>query len=383
VEGLSEVAAVPPTPFERDIAAVDRTFRQIFALADRDRNGWITSDEAHRVLADRSLTGNSACVAAAMLAYFDEIKNLSSDQWGWESEISRQDLNRLLTLWRTNLQGGNMTQAERDTVEGMQRRIARTREMLENSSMRLFANRDNPDRSICPEGFIQGQTGNCNFVAAAAGMANLRRGALHSMFTENRDGSITVNFHDDSCNGRRVPITVQPPTQAELAYHETGSQHGTYGMVMQMAHGRYFDRNAARGTEVEAGHGWAIHRGLRMLTGEDYSFNMCRTMTDQALYDRINSNLRRNTPVSAIFTSVGDSDETGLPAWHHYTIMRMEDDPAHPGDRTRANIVLRNPHGSSGLQNTPADVTDLGNGLIRMSYRRFAARTNVLAYLHP
>jgi len=379
----SEVAAVT-TPFERDATAVDRSFRRIFNLADSNRNGFITSDEAHRVLANRSLTGNDACVAAAMLAHFDEIKKLSSDQWGWESEISRQDVNRLMTLWRTNLQGGAMTQAERETVEGMQSRIARTREMLANSSMDLFADRTNPIGSVRPEGFIQGQTGNCNFVAAAAGMANLRPSTLHSMFTQNRDGSYTVNFHDDSCNGRRVPITVQPPTQAELAYHETGSAHGTYGMVMQMAHGRYFDRNAARGSEVEAGHGWAVHRGLRMLTGEDYSFNVCRTMSDEALYNRINENLRRRNPVNGIFTSAGDSEPTGLPSWHHYTIMRMEDDPAHPGDHTRANIVLRNPHGCSGLsQNAPADVSDLGNGLIRMSYRRFAARNNFFAYLNP
>lgn len=395
------------SPLDRDLARVEAALSRVFNRADADRNGFVSRRELEALLADQSLGRDDALAVAALVRRFDEITRLSRDQRFGESEISRADLNQLLRIWRTSLNGGSLTESERnlidgtDTQHGIRSFIAERQSNLEGVCRNLYQDVRQPLSSIVPDAVIQGNVGNCNFVAAVASLAQVDPERIRNMITEDGDGNFTVRFP-----GYPHPIQVQRPTDAELAHHGVGSQHGLWAVVLQRAYGICCYQQCSpnilsgprgphayppRGTEIEQGHGPSLDFGLQLLGFRSGYYqtgwpNGSLEGTYNTLLSILPTDARPGRPITALIIGglrEGNEPRSGLPDWHHYSVLALEDDPNHLGSPEHARVILRNPHGSLGLPPghvLPPGMRDEGNGRISMSIQDFNRTFSTVVY---
>lgn len=89
----------------------------------------------------------------------------------------------------------------------------------------------------------QGAAGDCWFLAPIMSMAKHAPEKIAAMIKpQNPDGTITVEFPLE-VDGKRVQVTVKPPTDGEIARYATAGSSGIWLTVMEKALGQYFKDN--------------------------------------------------------------------------------------------------------------------------------------------
>lgn len=154
-------------------------------------------------------------------------------------------------------------------------------------SRALFANQENPELSVTPDAIKQGYTYDGYFLASVAALANSDPKAIVEMIHQNADHTYTVTFPGDKDH----PVTVNPPTDAELAMYNSGSSSGVWASVLEKSYGKYLEtyHNANGLTDVEA----ASHAGdaldaLKLLTGrEDFKWEPVSNFSKEALTEML------------------------------------------------------------------------------------------------
>jgi len=341
-------------PLERDIARLEGLLNPLFTQIDTNRNGFITTAELNAAMRNPNLSREQAMLVALLKEMSEQIAPLNDDGWFTGSQISRTDLNRLIGMWRSHLNG-----TEHPLIETAISNMQQYRSRLEISSRSLYANADNPLASTVPVACLQpDHVGNCHFVAAMASLAAVNPQAIRDMIRDNNNGTYTVTFP------HQTPITVDAPTEAELAHYGTGGAHGIWSTILQMAYGSYW---SPRGESPLEGAGGSIRNdGMRVISGmsaETYTMSLTGYSTlDAGLESCMNSPQHR--PAVVRFNSLFGQTDPGLVSGHAYSVIGYNRDA---NDVTQSTITVRNPWGSNPSAPLPEGITDLGNGTIRMT----------------
>ncbi len=354
-ESRSPSDAPLPAPVEGEDRFVDRAIAN-FDDWDTDDDGHLSDSEIADAVNDSDNTGSDAAAAAALHHRQDEIEELSDDEWGDENDgVTLRDL----AEYNDRLGGDDETVSQTEfAYRDGQRRLRET-------SRELFVG----EASI--EHMRQGRIGTCDLNAAAGSIAaqdhgDPDRNRLEDMIADNGDGTYTVSFPDED------PITVDAPTDAEIARYSTAGENGLWMTVLEKAYGRLEGDTAVAG---DGGDGALPGNAVSNLTdGSDVDFLSHTTLDTTrrklrsafANHEAVTAHIHRDMPW-------GDSRRDGIPMGHAYSVIGY--------DEANDTVTVRNPWGRTEPVDADGNAADGTNdGVFTMTVAEFDAMFTNVAY---
>lgn len=244
---------------------------------------------------------------------------------------------------------------------------------------RLWGGKANPFDSIQPQAVVQGSLDNCYLLSALASLARTRPELLKEMISENTGGqSFTICF--PGAKDRKV--TVEAPTERELAKYTKSTEFGIWPAILEKALGKYLKENKAECLKL-LGHELANSNSadlaqhtdgggraammLQLLTGNPTSgVEIHRRRDPEPSHDLLKSAFhtsdRRLPVVAVIAENNADALKAGLTPKHAYSVLAYDPD-------TRI-LTLRDPYGKA-MQNSEGLAIETNNGVFRMRLDHF------------
>jgi hypothetical protein len=321
-----------------------------FKNADSDNNGFLSADELDRALEAKDLSEQDRKGLRYMRENIGSIEEESNDEWFDENDgITRKDFDE-------HAKEVNEESDEAEVVGRVWGTMYRTSESQRKGiNSDLFANQDDPLKSITPDAVKQGTIGNCYFLASLSALAATNPQQIKDMIRENGDGTYTVTFPGDADN----PVTVKAPTDAEMGLYNGCSEHGLWAAVMEKAYGQYRDENrgfldfGSADVPQEGGDGGGRpHKALELLTGKEYDDDSVNSYSDAELAAALDKALN-GSPACPVGASVRkgfwstifggeEKSEDGFPTRHAYSIVGFE-----PDGNGGGHVIVRNPWGGA------------------------------------
>lgn len=343
-----------PAPVEGEDRFVDRAIEN-FDAWDTDDNGHLSESEVAAAVNDSDNTGGDAAAAAALHHRQDEIEELSDDEWGDENDgVTLRDLAEYNSRLGT----------DDDTVRSTEFAYRDGQRRIRETSRDLFVG------EASTEHMRQGRVGTCDLNAAAGSIAaqdhgDADRNRLEDMITDNGDGTYTVAFPDES-------VTVDAPTDAEIARYSTAGENGLWMTVLEKAYGELEGDTDVAG---DAGDGALPGTAVSNLTdGSDVDFlsttslDTTRTKLRNAFdnHEAVTAHIHKDAPW-------GDSRRDGLPMGHAYSVVGY--------DEENDTVTLRNPWGRTEPVDADGNAADGTNdGVFTMSIAEFDSTFTNVAY---
>ncbi|MBX9689573.1 MAG: hypothetical protein K2X27_22880 [Candidatus Obscuribacterales bacterium] len=337
-----------------------------FNRLDIDNNGYVSNSELDDALRNPTLSAEHRAALRDLRQRSASIASAEDDEWGREnSGFSRQDLDAYYSHYMSSPDARAVTVADE--------MLHQSGERLSHSNRDAFANRANPLESIRPEAVRQGSEGDCTLQADLASLAHSNPQAIRDMIHDNGNGTYTVTFPGDPAH----PVTVDAPTDSELAAYGGAGEYGSWPAIIERAYGVHERNWGSRVPGEIASHSGDTpddtRRTMELLTGRPAQDRELSSMSDAELQSVLAASNGR--PVTALLngdTRHSHHPATGLQAGHAYSVVGY--DPA-----TR-QVTLRNPWGSGevGGPGHPRDGHD--DGQFTMSYEEFRRTFSRMSY---
>lgn len=295
----------------------------IFSTLDTDGDGYVSEEEldsAATATGEDEYTGADAVTIATLRRYRTNLEELSDDEYFDEnSGVTLADLRAYGEALAKLREDGTPIPEE---LGGLGYMFQSSTDRLNGSSPELVGE-DGPDLASTHQGSI----GSCSFHAAVGGMLDQGRGQdLMDMISENDDGTYTVTFPGAEA------VTVNAPTETELAMGATAGANGQWLTILEKAYGR--SRDADAGMDVDGAPGSLVD-AISTLTGNDTNRDLTAFTSESTHHERLQDALNNGRIVTA--SNMGDTVQ-GIPGKHAYTVMHYD-----PESQT---VTLRNPWGS-------------------------------------
>lgn len=321
--------ASEPNAMVFDLASLNRqsasqTMLNVFARIDGDHDGYLSRSELNSALHNSSFTGRDAAAVAAMNKYVGDIEEYSNDEIGDENDgITRADLQAFVResdQTATNI--ANLVQYGENTIN----RTNRT----------PFPN---GVASVRPDNIRQGMIGDCYFLAAVASEARTPAGRqrLHDMIHDNGNGTYNVTFPG------RSAVTVNAPTDAELATYSSAGPDGTWLAILEKGYAQSENNGAifpSTNPYDEIGDGNTLSAGIEAITGHSTDTDDTAFTSVDTLRTKLSDAMAHGRTVTAGINEYPWSsgrESNGLPQGHAYTVLGY--------DRATDRVTLRNPWG--------------------------------------
>lgn len=278
-----------------------------FDAIDTNGNGYLSKAELEAALEDPSFEGEAAAAVAALYAGYDDVATAHNDR-AWFEKLAGISMNDLRVV-EDELANG------RD-VGWVNWRMRNGLEKIEGTIDDVFG-----PGGPSPDAVRQGSYGDCFFHAALAGLAAQRPEDIENMIHDNEDGTYTVTFPG------RDPITIDAPTDAELALGATSGENGQWVAILEKAY------RQDRGWAADLG---GSDTGIGYLTGNDTQLSAVPLTTNDQLIEDIQSTLDAEGVVVAGIGR-GPFGTDVIPDGHAYTVTAY--------DPETGLITVRNPWG--------------------------------------
>ena len=351
---------------------VDKNFGRL----DLDGDGFISPKELDAATVNKDFQGDDARLIAVLKEHRHDLEELSNDEWGPENDgVTRADIAKFSEL----LSKAKPSKSEEHLIDDINRILRDSQASIGNASRELFANKDNPIASINPEAIKQGEIGDCYFLGALAALASSPQGkeSIKNMIKDNGNGTYTVTFP----GAKDKPVTVEAPTDAELARYAQGSADGTWPAVLEKAYGKYCN---AKNIDPHEGipDGGSEEMGLEILTGRSVDTDYLTLTRKETTHRKLAEAMKDGRPVTAgIYGEIGEgfglsdgkTDDAGIPSGHLYTIEAYD-----PATRT---LTIRNPWGKGEPTAVLGMAKDGENdGVFKMSLDEFYKNFSSVSY---
>jgi hypothetical protein len=224
----------------------------------------------------------------------------------------------------------------------------------------LFADKNNPLKSINPEAISQGSIGDCYFVSSLASLAKSNPQAIKDAIKDNGNGTYTVTFP----GAKDEPITINAPTEAEQATYNQASEHGTWASVMEKAYGKYCQEHwyrrgpfqSAGLTPAEGAEGGGItSRAMNLLTNNSIDTDELFLTRQSTVARKLEEAFKNNKSVAAGITKgiFAESTKDNFYMGHAYSVTNFV-----PDGKGGGQITIRNPWGQdAGKESTRGTIT--------------------------
>lgn len=370
-----EKARVEGTP-NPNLTAKDTEalFNKNFERLDWNEDGVISTDEIDRAMSDSDYKGEDAQLVVLLKEKREKLAVLSSDSSVLfeKSSITKQDMAKLTEL--ANKPQADRTAEENDLIEAVDNRLYKTGNAIKDSNKKLYGTPD-PIDSITPEAIDQEQVGDCYFLASVAAVAKTKEGkeSLKNMIEDNKDGTYTVRFP-----GNPRAITVDEPTDAELAHGAAAGKEGVWVAVLEKAYAKYQAKETGEKPRymtdgIEGGY---TNEALELLTNKRVKDVSLYDTSKDEMHKILTKSMEDDRPVTCEIDDPDDEETeskkednpAGLPTGHSYTVTGY--DPA------TKMVTVRNPWGSGEPKDKDGKTLDGNNdGTFTMSlddfYRNF------------
>jgi hypothetical protein len=343
----------------------------------------ITQVELEKAVGDPGITGSRAQMLVVFKKMLDRFQALDPD--AKEKRITQKAIDEFDQM-QLKVASGEIKEGsdEYAFVKDVEAELKHVRDVVKETDRKLFADEKNPLNSINIEDVKQGPIGNCYFYGATAAVVAADKNIIKDLITE-KDGKYVVTFPN------KPPITVEAPTDAELALYPKPGKDGVWMWVLEKAYGQHCinrpgDDNPAALTAMLGRFGKGnkslvpqertegpsfVDDGLKILTGKKvgWIFNQDRPKMEEQLAAMFTEKPRRAVTADSHVNVV---QEKGAPVrWHTYSVLDYE-------AKTKT-ITLRNPWGHS--PPTVAGTTDLGNGKFSMDMDTFCKYFSKINYV--
>lgn len=210
----------------------------------------------------------------------------------------------------------------------------------------LFADKNDPLKSITPEGIKQGGIGNCYFLAALGSLAQSNPAVIRDSIKENADGTYTVTFK----GAPHEPVTVKAPSQAELGLFNHGSSNGTWASVMEKAYGSYCQQAFYRRSFLNPGGGNVPAEGgdgggfssssMKFLSGNSVSGYTSTFSGEERMASKLEDAFRNKKMVTASIDGslINSHSADGFPRRHAFSVVDFR-----PDGNKSGSVTIRNP----------------------------------------
>lgn len=326
---VADTGASPPEvakteSAEQGLSPDTRSFlervRANFARWDKNKDGRLSSSELAEALRDPSVKGEDAAALATLIGRFADLCQQADDEWGRENGgISLADLEALGRAGGSEVDG-KIANTWRNSLA-----------KIRNTSGEVFNGE--------PDGLSvkQGSYGSCYFLASLVALARSNPEALKRMIQKNPDGTYTVTFS----KGRTV--TVEAPTDAEIARGATAGANGLWVTIIEKAYGKLRNDGSWLGKDdnpTDATNGGWLSDGIDSTTEGSTDTDMLVVTRMSVTRDKLVKALQAGKLVTCgIRKQLVGSAPGGLPDGHAYTVIGY--------NPQTDQITVRNPWGRS------------------------------------
>jgi hypothetical protein len=315
---LAALAPLPGAAAAEAAASFLDLLEERFAAWDADGDGLLEEGEVDALVVKPGVTGREAAAVAALKVFRRKIDPpLPGFTLGYFTEVMAWDL----------APGSGDTSFDR-AYRRYASRIASTRR-------HLF-----PDGPVEYRTLHQGDLGDCFFLAGVGAVLHRDPGEITRMIRDGDSGSFTVSFPGAK------PVTVDPPTDAEIAMAASTDDHLLWPVVLELACGNVksdalpADKQPEESTDTIA-RGGSPSSVLRLLTAHvPRVISMRQKDQAETILPRVRAALRESVPAKRLVVASTQKDTAvppGLHAKHSYAVLGYDAD----GDAIR----LWDPHG--------------------------------------
>ncbi|MBX9724627.1 MAG: hypothetical protein K2X81_24695, partial [Candidatus Obscuribacterales bacterium] len=177
-----------------------------FGKLDKNNDGVLTKQELAESVKNPSTRGKDLESVTLLYTFWDQFTAVAGKK---DMVLSRDDINQAASKVEEPFKSLDYNAFA--IAMAVPRAIERARNSENYDSNLLYANVDEPLKSITPEAIHQGYIGDCVFEAVLSSMAQSRPALIKEMIKDNDDGTYTVTFPGASDK----PVTVSAPTVAE------------------------------------------------------------------------------------------------------------------------------------------------------------------------
>ncbi|MBM4343949.1 MAG: hypothetical protein FJ100_11325 [Deltaproteobacteria bacterium] len=229
----------------------------------------------------------------------------------------------------------------------------------------------------------QGAIADCYLAAAMGSVAGAKPDAIRQSIKDNKDGTYTVRFFELDWQGQKT--THLETVDADLAHNGDAP---AYARSTEVVDGKQWMElwpsiiekayAAWKGSYDAIGHGGVAGDVMTALTGETSRQQSTQGVGDNdPLWTKMKAASDQKKPMTA---GSGDKDDpkykdpkAGVYGWHAYTVLGVEE--VKDGDKTKRQVVLRNPWGKRRRDSDAAAVGDTENstagGVFKLDWAEF------------
>lgn len=341
----------------------DGSFRETVAKRfkdwDKDGNSFLSVEEIDRAMLDGNYKGNEAAALATLKDRVDELQKLSDDEIGPENDgLSANDL--------TAYEAAKSTDKKDSLTENT---YGMFQNKIKESSSELF-----PDGAPSVDALKQGRIGDCYFIAALGAKVNMDPDSIKRMIKDNGNGT-----YDVTLPGKKT-VTVNKPTDAEIAYYGGAGKNGLWASVLEKAAGQVRGQsNVVRSNTTipqdELDRFAVASTGITALSDKSTDTDMLSMTRQSTLRNKLETAMKNKKIVIAGIGGFSgkDNKETLLPTKHAYSILGY--------DRSTDTVTVRNPWGRReprGTDGKPLDGND--DGVFTMKLADFQREFTSIIY---
>ncbi len=354
--------------------------RQLLALfeknlpqLDGDKDGFVSRAEIQKALSDPQLKDEDAALIAVLQRRRSDLEEFSNDEFGDENQgVTLKDMRAFVKEAETH-PNADAVQIVLTDFNNSRARLAQSipRANPAHFARPLFATPDNPAASIrIQPGLSQGTYNDCFFLSPLAGVIQNDPAAVARMIKDNHNGTYTVTFP----GAPDKPITVTPPTDAELALGASSGQDGTWLTVLEKAYAYHRNRESGQPNPnpyEQIDSGGLLGTGLQIVTGHSSDQDILALTSKAATREKLKASLAQKGAITASTFGAGSSDKNIMSS-HVYAVLGY--DPA--TDR----VTIRNPWGANGEPRGIAHPDSQQDGVFSLTMDEFYQLFNLIAY---
>ncbi len=337
---LSDPKAVVFGEHQLRVQGASQVLTSIFNTLDSDSNGFISRKELNQALRDPAWKGRDAAAIATLYQCYDKLQEASDDEIGPENDgIHLKDVQA-------------MAVPGKDEAQKIGAQLARNQIKLRHTDRHIFPNGLN---SIRPDNVKQGYVGDCFFIAGIAAKASTQAGkeAINKMIQANQDGTYTVTFPGGK------PITIQEPTEAEIALYSGASKDGLWLSVLEKAYAQSTNHDAWLKKEnpyEKIDEGGGLDEAIKVMTGRSSDSDWLGVSSLETLRTKLQASFSKDKLVLAAIKDTlilpSGAKSHGLTVNHAYAVLGY--------DPVTDKVTLRNALGQGEPMNKdkPGEAAD-------------------------
>ncbi len=302
-----------------------KVIRDNFSRIDKNADGFISQAEANDALSDPGFTGTTAAAVAALRQFLDLLEELSNDELLDEDDgLTLADLDAYEKGALAEKLQGNLAHMEGSYQGGTTKIRGARRELFPNGVPSLSSLR-------------QGGAGDCYFLAALGSYIARDPAALTRMIVENHQKDKVVSY-TVTFPGNLGAVTVNPPTDGEIAQYGSAGMDGLWLIVMEKAYAVARAGTKTPDIDKEIGQGGLLSTGMNPFTAAGTDNDILSLTAKSTTIGKLDAAFGRSDSKAKkrmVTATIQSENDYELPESHAYSVIGWDG----------TSLTIRNPWG--------------------------------------